>query len=116
MAHPQKNWRKWHMILDLDPKLSEKEVEALSQRLKRMKFTVARQPGRLALVQGVGKQVRKEAFLHLAGVKKVSNLEEKYKLASRMFHSEPTVVECRGKKLGGGHFFAIAGPCSIESK
>lgn len=105
------------MILDLDPNLSDREVEALSERLKRMKFTPVRQAGnRIALVQGVGKQVRKEAFLHLLGVKKVSNLEQKYKLASRLFHPEPTVIECRGRKLGGGHFFAIAGPCSIESK
>ncbi len=105
------------MILDLDPNLSDAQVEELCERLKRMKFTPVRQSGnRVALVQGVGKQVRKEAFLELSGVRKVSNLEQKFKLASREFHPQPTVIECKGKKIGGGQLFAIAGPCSIESK
>lgn len=105
------------MILDLDPELSEAEVETLCERLKKMKFTPVKQPGHhLALVQGVNKLVRKEAFLHLAGVTKVSNLEQKYKLASRMIHPERTIIHCKGKTLGGGDLFAIAGPCSIESK
>lgn len=105
------------MILDLDPNLAENEVERLCDRLKQMKFTPVRQPGhRLALVQGVGKEVRKEAFLHLAGVKKVLNLEQKYKLASRRFHPEPTILECKGKQIGGGTLFVAAGPCSIESR
>ncbi len=105
------------MILDLDPTLLESEVSALCLRLKQMKFVPVKQPGcRLALVQGVDKHVRPDAFLHLHGVQKVSPLKEKYKLASRFSHPEPTIIECKGKRIGGGHLFVAAGPCSIESK
>ncbi len=49
-------------------------------------------------------------------VEKVMHVQEPYKLASVAFHPEPTVVDIRGVKLGGGHMAVIAGPCSVESK
>ena len=37
-------------------------------------------------------------------------------MANRKMHPEDTVIDVKGKKIGGGHFQVIAGPCSIESK
>ncbi len=39
-----------------------------------------------------------------------------YKLVGREFHPHDTVVDVRGKKLGGEHFAVIAGPCSVETE
>lgn len=39
-----------------------------------------------------------------------------YKLASRKFKQEDSVFEIAGRKIGGGHFAVIAGPCSVESE
>ena len=40
-----------------------------------------------------------------------------YKLASRQFkHGEATVVEVDGRRVGGGNFSLIAGPCTVESR
>jgi 3-deoxy-7-phosphoheptulonate synthase len=40
-----------------------------------------------------------------------------YKLASaQLRHGEPSVLEIEGRKIGGGHFALIAGPCTVESR
>jgi 3-deoxy-7-phosphoheptulonate synthase len=39
-----------------------------------------------------------------------------YKLVGREFHPHDTIVDVRGKKLGGQHFAVIAGPCSVETE
>ncbi len=49
------------------------------------------------------------------GVDHVVAILKPYKLVSREFHPKDTVIEVRGKKIGGGHFALIAGPCSVET-
>lgn len=49
-------------------------------------------------------------------VEKVLKVDEPYKLASRTFHPEDTVIEVRGHKIGGGNLTIIAGPCSVEGR
>ena len=46
----------------------------------------------------------------------VKRVQEPYKKANRKFHSEDTVVNVGGVKIGGGNYQIIAGPCSIESE
>ncbi len=48
-------------------------------------------------------------------VDKVMRVQEPYKLASRAFHPEDSVVDASGVKFGGGHVGLIAGPCAVES-
>jgi chorismate mutase/prephenate dehydratase len=38
-----------------------------------------------------------------------------YKLASREYKSEDTIIEVGGVKIGGDNFTVLAGPCSVES-
>jgi 3-deoxy-7-phosphoheptulonate synthase len=60
---------------------------------------------------------------HLAsldGVEKVVPILKPYKLASREFHEEDSVVEIGGGKtpvvkIGGSHAACIAGPCAVEN-
>ena len=49
------------------------------------------------------------------GVDHVVAILKPYKLVGREFHPQDTVIEVRGKKIGGGHFALIAGPCSVET-
>lgn len=49
-------------------------------------------------------------------VQDVQRVQEPYKKANRKFHTDDTVVDINGIKLGGGHFQLIAGPCSVESR
>ncbi|MBP2626608.1 MAG: aroF 1 [Firmicutes bacterium] len=44
------------------------------------------------------------------------NLTASYKLVSREFHPEPTVIDVEGIKIGGGSRSIMAGPCAVESR
>ena len=48
------------------------------------------------------------------GVQRVVAILKPYKLVGRELHPEDTVIEVRGKKIGGDHFAIIAGPCSVS--
>src|SRR5688500_14785586 len=50
------------------------------------------------------------------GVEKVVPILAPYKIASYEVKKDPTVVEVRGLRVGGGHVGLIAGPCSVESR
>ncbi len=47
-------------------------------------------------------------------VETVKRVQEPYKNANRRFHPDDTVIEVRGRKIGGGNLNVIAGPCSVE--
>jgi len=52
----------------------------------------------------------------LEGVEKAVSISKSYKLVSREYHPEPTVIDVDGIKIGDGNMVAIAGPCAVESK
>jgi 3-deoxy-7-phosphoheptulonate synthase len=43
-------------------------------------------------------------------------MAEPYKLAARSNHREDSVFEIAGRKIGGGNFAVMAGPCSVETE
>src|SRR5579884_1108902 len=58
----------------------------------------------------------KQALEILEGVEKVVPILAPYKMASTEVKKEPTVVEVRDLRVGGGNLGVIAGPCSVESR
>jgi 3-deoxy-7-phosphoheptulonate synthase len=60
--------------------------------------------------------LRPEFFAGLAGVESVMPIMKPYKLASRDFHAEDTILEIGCAKIGGPNLCVMAGPCSIESE
>lgn len=52
----------------------------------------------------------------LPGVQRVIPISKPYKMASREFKRENTVVTVRGVKIGGSRVSVIAGPCAVESR
>ena len=51
----------------------------------------------------------------LEGVNEVIRITSPYKLVSRVFKPEDTIIEVNGIKFGGGNVGVIAGPCSVET-
>lgn len=49
-------------------------------------------------------------------VDRIMQVQEPYKKANRKFHPENTVIDVRGRKIGGKEIAIIAGPCSVESQ
>ena len=52
----------------------------------------------------------------LPGVQRVIPISKPYKMASREFKRDNTVVNVRGVKIGGNRVSVIAGPCAVESR
>jgi 3-deoxy-7-phosphoheptulonate synthase len=50
------------------------------------------------------------------GVKSVLPIRKPYKLVSSESSPEPTVIQVRGRRIGGDHFALIAGPCTVETR
>ena len=55
------------------------------------------------------------AFENLPGVNEVIRVSHPYKLVSREFHPEDTVVSIGGVPIGGKKLAVMAGPCAVES-
>jgi len=56
------------------------------------------------------------AFENLPGVLEVIRVSHPYKLVSREFHPEDSVVAVGGVPVGGTALTVIAGPCAVESR
>jgi 3-deoxy-7-phosphoheptulonate synthase len=67
-------------------------------------------------VIGDERPIDPEHFEVLEGVERVVRILQPYKLASRDFKAERTVVDVDGVRFGGKAVTVIAGPCSIESR
>ena len=69
----------------------------------------------LGLVGDVSK-IDRELIECLDIVDSVKPITDPYKLCSKKFHPEDTIVDVAGVKIGGGNFVMMAGPCSVESE
>jgi len=67
-------------------------------------------------VVGDDRPVQSHNFEMLTGVEQVVRILQPFKLASRDFQPEDTVVEVRGVPVGGPKLTIIAGPCSVENR
>jgi 3-deoxy-7-phosphoheptulonate synthase len=61
-------------------------------------------------------RLREIPFLSIPGVDAVHEVLKPYKLASREFHPEGTVIPFGGTAVGGEEFIVVAGPCSVEGR
>ena len=67
-------------------------------------------------VIGNGRSLDREAMERLDGVEQTVPVLRPYKLASRDFHPEDTVVPVNGLAVGGRKFVVMAGPCAVEGR
>ncbi|MEI6290483.1 MAG: 3-deoxy-7-phosphoheptulonate synthase, partial [Chloroflexota bacterium] len=65
---------------------------------------------------GESHSVPKEIFEVLPGVMSVTRISQPYKLGSRQFHPENSVINVNGFSVGAEEIGIIAGPCSVESR
>jgi 3-deoxy-7-phosphoheptulonate synthase len=52
----------------------------------------------------------------LEGVEKAVPISSSYKLVSRDFHPQSSIVDVSGVKIGGGSLVVMGGPCAVESR
>ena len=107
------------MIIILKKNANAQKVNQLIEQLKAKGLEIHESQGvqtRLLGLVGDTTQVDIENIQANEVVDQVRRIQEPYKKANRTFHPADTVIEVAGRKIGGGHFQVIAGPCSVESE
>ncbi len=107
------------MIIVLRPDHREEDRRQLVQTLRALGLSVHESEGRKRTILGaIGDEdaLRELPLESMPGVERVIPILKPYKLVSREFQAEDSVVEVGGVRLGGPAVQIIAGPCSIESR
>ena len=107
------------MVIVMEHTAAEEHVQKVIESLVGVGYDVHRSSGIDYTVLGaVGvphSPIDPRLIEVLPGVREVIPISEPYKLASRTFKPEDTVVDIAGVPVGGPEVIAFAGPCSIES-
>src|SRR5688572_29939331 len=107
------------MIIVMQRPAPEPSIEHVMSELITRGFDVHRSTGSDQTVLGVvGKvdTIDTREFELYDGVQEVVRVSEPYKLTSRTFRREKTIVKARGVEIGGEDIVVMAGPCTIESE
>ncbi len=107
------------MLVVMQEGATEKQIEAVIERLVALGFTVHRSTGVVhTVLGGVGPADHFEPadFEVLDGVKEAHRIMSPYKLASRPYRPAGTVVKVGGVEIGGSRVVVMAGPCSVENR
>lgn len=107
------------MIVVVDKNISTDNLEVIINELNSNGFDVHQSTGEQFITLGAigvqpGFDIRKIKILD--GVIDVFRITEPYKLASRRFKSDNTIIKLKNVEIGGEEIIVIAGPCSVESE
>jgi 3-deoxy-7-phosphoheptulonate synthase len=108
------------MIIILKPGAKEEQVGLIKREMSGKGLIIQEIQGettRMIGLAGDTSMLSPEMIARHEFVERVMKVSEPYKLASRKFHPQDTVIELPGgQKIGGGRLAVIAGPCSVESE
>jgi 3-deoxy-7-phosphoheptulonate synthase len=108
------------MIVEMRTGATREEVDDVVQKAKSFALDVQLNIGTdktvVAILGSNTGQIPTDVFAVLPGVESVTRIMKPYKLASREFQQQDTVVDCGGVKIGGERIVVIAGPCAVESE
>ena len=105
------------MLIVMQPNTTEDKIEKVVNFIKEKGFEAHISKGSDHTVIGaVGRKVIDKRDIELLdGVREVIRISSPYKLVSRVFKEDDTIIDVKGVKFGGGHIGMIAGPCTVES-
>jgi 3-deoxy-7-phosphoheptulonate synthase len=105
------------MIIICKANTTDGEIRAIVEKIENnsLRPHISRGAERIIIgIIGDERRIRRESFLLMPGVENVVPVLKPYKLASREFHPQGTVVKVAGVEIGGKSVVLIAGPCSVE--
>jgi len=107
------------MIVVLKPGMAQKEVQAVADRIESLglkAFVVVGKERTIIGAIGDERLLVDQTLESFPGVEKVLPILKPYKLVSREFQAEDTVIKVGGSEIGGKKIHVMAGPCSVESQ
>ena len=106
------------MIVIMNVNASPEAIDRVQQEITKLGYTPKPAPGETRTIVGVMGTKPLRGKQHLQALPEVSNVIEistPYKLASREWQPQDTIVNVGEARIGGAGVSIIAGPCSIES-
>jgi len=107
------------MIIVMKPTATDENINKVKGRLTELGFKMHESKGAERYIIGaIGDEniLRAHPVDSYEGVEEVLEVTHPFKLASRDFKPEDTVIDVKGVKIGGDNFVVMAGPCAIESR
>jgi 3-deoxy-7-phosphoheptulonate synthase len=107
------------MIIVLKGGAADREINQVEEKIKAYGLMAHISRGvERTIIGAIGdeRRMQPEAFEGMECVEKVLRILKPYKIVSRDFQKEDTVLTVRGQKIGGGTVALFAGPCSVEGR
>ena len=107
------------MIIVMRASASVKEIEHVTSRIDELGFQVHLSQGSERTIIGVigdERPLDRAMFEVMEGVERTVSILPPYKLASREWRPEGSVITVGDTRIGGPRLAIMAGPCSVESR
>ncbi|HXA10040.1 MAG TPA: 3-deoxy-7-phosphoheptulonate synthase [Chthoniobacterales bacterium] len=107
------------MLIVMTARATEAELAGVVRAITQLGFRAHPMPGAIRTVIGLTGNtgaVDPAHFENMPGVAEAIAISKPYKLVTREFRPEGTVIEIGDAKIGDGGLAIIAGPCAIESR
>ena len=108
------------MIIVMQTGASQDEINVVLARIQELglkgSITVGSDQTIIGVIgSGINNDLR-EMLEAMPGVDSTLRVSKPYKLASKEFHPDPTIIKVRDIEIGGKELIVMAGPCSVESE
>ncbi len=108
------------MIVEMNAGSTTEEIDGVVERAKSLGMDVQLNLGTdrtvVAILGSHTGQLPTETFAVLPGVESVTRVMKPYKLASREFKAENSLVSVNGVEIGSERIVVMAGPCAVENE
>ena len=106
------------MIIVLRPNSTAEQIDHILERIQELGLKPHLSQGQLRTIIGVigdEDKLQVQPLAAIPGVEQVLPILKPFKLASREFHAQDSVVQIGRLRVGGGSLAMIAGPCAVEN-
>lgn len=106
------------MIVITNANIAEERITEIVAHIERagVQAHVSRGTDRTVIgIIGKAEPTLAEHLRQMKGVDNVIKISKSYKLASRDFHPDDTVIDIKGVKIGGSNLVIMGGPCAVET-
>lgn len=108
------------MIIVMQQQAEPAHIEAVVKRVEELGYKVHLSRGEARTIVGIigaeEHKIQDGMFEAMDGVEKTMRVMQPFKVASRDFSQEDTVIDVNGVQIGGQKVVVMAGPCSVESR
>ena len=107
------------MIIVLKPNVTEQEIKHIVEKIEKLGLKPWISKGvEKSIIGVIGEEdvIRAQPLEAFPGVEKVLSILKPFKLVSREFKPDDTIIDVKGVKIGGKQIIVMAGPCAVEKK